>query len=113
LWVKHRARELLQQGATRDEVNEHLRTVLMPSMVTLQRDAMARSVRCWMIRQRHHTNCNDGAIAEQICWPAIPTQHGSIVLNYNLTLCGGAWATKMQTFTASLWRWQSLLSSLA
>jgi len=42
LWVKHRARELLQQGATRDEVNEHLRTVLMPSMVTLQRDAMAR-----------------------------------------------------------------------
>jgi hypothetical protein len=40
LWVKHRARELLQQGATRDEVNEHLRTVLMPSMVTLQRDAM-------------------------------------------------------------------------
>jgi hypothetical protein len=30
----------LQQGATRDEVNEHLRTVLMPSMVTLQRDAM-------------------------------------------------------------------------
>ena len=34
------ARELLQQGATRDEVNEHLRTVLMPSMVTLQRDAM-------------------------------------------------------------------------
>lgn len=48
----------------------------------------ARSVRCWMIRQRHHTNCNDGAIAEQSCWPAIPTQHGSIVLNYNSPYAG-------------------------
>ena len=41
-----------------------------------------------MIRQRHHTNCNDGAIAEQSCWPAIPTQHGSIVLNYNSLMRG-------------------------
>ena len=30
----------LDDMMTRDEVNEHLRTVLMPSMVTLQRDAM-------------------------------------------------------------------------
>jgi len=40
LFVADSVRSVLRTGMTRDEVNEHLRTVLMPNMVKFQRDAL-------------------------------------------------------------------------